>query len=167
MKKIILAGGCFWGVEAYFKRLKGVVETKVGYTDGPSDNPTYQDVTRHSGHAEAVFIGYDDSVVSLVKILEQFLRIVDPTLRNRQGGDIGIQYRTGLYLFTEEELQTAKDYLNEAQKGYSKQIQTSVKMAGPFYDAEEYHQDYLDKNPTGYCHVNLHLAREDEIKEDN
>jgi methionine-S-sulfoxide reductase len=165
MKKIIIAGGCFWGVEAYYKRLKGIYATTAGYTDGPDQKPNYEQVCRSSGHVEAVEIEYDENMISLEKIVEHFLRIVDPTEINRQGNDIGIQYRSGIYVFTEAEIKTVTSLLESHQKDYSRKIQTVVKLARPFYPAEEYHQDYLDKNPQGYCHINLHLAKKEELKE--
>ncbi|MGI6392580.1 MAG: peptide-methionine (S)-S-oxide reductase MsrA [Candidatus Izemoplasmatales bacterium] len=165
MKKVIIAGGCFWGVEAYYKRLKGIETTMVGYTDGLKANPTYEEVCRSSGHVEAVLLEFDEQLISLRKIIEHFLRIVDPTAINRQGNDIGIQYRSGIYVFEEKDKILVQELLEEAQKHYSRKIQTKVLPAGPFYRAEEYHQGYLEKKPHGYCHVNLHLAKKDELKE--
>ena len=165
MKKVIIAGGCFWGVEAYYKRLKGVISTTAGYTDGVKENPTYEEVCRSSGHVEAVYIEYDESLITLEKLIEHFLRIVDPTQINRQGHDIGVQYRSGIYVFADSDCILARQLLAEAQKRYSRKIQTVVLPAKAFYPAEDYHQDYLDKNPQGYCHVNLHLARKEELKE--
>lgn len=166
MKRIILAGGCFWGVEAYYKRLKGVQFTTVGYTDAEGENPTYEDVCRQSGHAEAVYLEYDEALIPLEKILEHFFRIVDPTTINRQGNDLGIQYRSGIFPFSESDLQQVQIYLTALQNNYLLPIQTDAKLASDFYDAEDYHQDYLDKVPGGYCHINLHLAKKDELKEE-
>lgn len=160
MKKIILAGGCFWGVEAYFSRVKGVVNTKAGYIDGISDNPSYQEVCNGSGHAEAVYVEYDENIIDLNKILKHFFRIIDPTQRNRQGNDIGVQYRSAIYYFDDDERLFIESYIKELQKQYKKKIQTMVLRASKFYDAEEYHQKYLDKNPSGYCHVDLNLLKE-------
>lgn len=165
MKKIILAGGCFWGVEAYFSRVKGVETTQVGYTDAEGKNPTYKDVCNNSGHVEAVFITYNELVTPLTKILEHFFRIIDPTENNRQGHDIGVQYRTAIFYFDEEDVPVVQNYLTQLQKKYTKKIYTYLKPAGVFYDAEDYHQDYLLKNPTGYCHINLHLLKKEEAKE--
>lgn len=164
MKKIILAGGCFWGVQAYFQRLKGVIHTEVGYIDGEGVNPTYQDVCRNSGHAEACVVEYDEQIIPLVKILEHFFRIIDPTQRNRQAHDIGIQYRSAIFIVDSNDRNAVESYLDSIRNQYNKPIQTYVKDAGPFYPAEMYHQDYLEKNPSGYCHVNLQLAQPDEIK---
>ncbi len=166
LKKIIIAGGCFWGVEAYYKRLRGVLLTRAGYTDGPGENPSYADVSRASGHVEAVYIEYDENTITQRQLLDHFLRIVDPTLANRQGGDIGIQYRTAVFLYDEGDYAAAVEYLTQAQSRYSRKIQTAIKHAGSFYEAETYHQDYLGKNPSGYCHINLHLAKPDELKEE-
>jgi len=166
MNKIILAGGCFWGVEAYFKRLKGVTDTEVGYTDGKGKHPTYQEVCDNSGHAEACLVSYDETVLPLVKVLEHFFRIVDPTELNRQGHDIGSQYRNAIYLFNLNDLNFVREYVNNLKSRYRAPVVTEVKLAGPFYNAEEYHQDYLDKVVGGYCHVNLHLAKQAELKEE-
>lgn len=162
MKKIILAGGCFWGVEAYFQRVKGITNTVVGYIDGSTDNPTYHEVCDGSGHAEAVYLEYDEEVISLKKILKHFFRIIDPTQINRQGNDIGVQYRSAIYYFTDQDRFIANDYLEEIKSDYNKPIQTKVLLASKFYEAEAYHQKYLDKVPNGYCHVNLNLLN-DEI----
>jgi len=166
VKKIILAGGCFWGVEAYYKRLRGILQTTVGYTDAKGKNPTYEDVCKQSGHAEAVLVEYDELLISLDKILEHFFRIVNPTTVNRQGNDIGIQYRSGIYLVDGSDLEKVQNYLNSIKNKYLLPIQTTCKLASEFYDAENYHQDYLDKVPGGYCHINLHLAKQDELKEE-
>ncbi|MDD3126075.1 MAG: peptide-methionine (S)-S-oxide reductase MsrA [Candidatus Izemoplasmatales bacterium] len=164
MKKIILAGGCFWGVQAYYSRLKGVISTTVGYTDGETKNPSYTDICSNSGHVEACLIEYDEEIIPLLKILEHFFRIIDPTQKNRQGYDVGIQYRSAIFYFDPEDHEPISAFLHTAQKKYAKPLETYVKMATPFYDAETYHQHYLDKNPSGYCHVNLHLITNDEKK---
>ncbi|HOO44312.1 MAG TPA: peptide-methionine (S)-S-oxide reductase MsrA [Bacillota bacterium] len=161
MKKITLAGGCFWGVEAYFSRVKGIIKTTVGYTDGPSVNPTYQEVCEGSGHVEAVLVEYDEKIIDLVKILKHFFRIIDPTQYNRQGHDIGKQYRSAIYYHDHNDLTVIETYIDSIRDQYKKAIQTKVLEAKPFYDAETYHQKYLDKNPGGYCHVNLNLLKED------
>lgn len=155
MKKMILAGGCFWGVQAYFDRVKGVTFTETGYIDGMSEKPTYQDVLNGSGHTEAIYLEYDEDKISLKKILDHYFNIIDPTLINRQGNDIGINYRTGIYCFNKEEMDAVLRYINEISHQYTKPIVTDVKMANDFYRAEDYHQKYLDKVPGGYCHINL------------
>lgn len=165
MKKIILAGGCFWGVEAYFKMLRGVVDTQVGYVNGNFANPTYEDVCEEKAtHAEAVYIEYDEKTISLEKLLEHLFRIIDPTSINKQGHDEGIQYRTGVYYFTEEDKKITEAFIQEQQKHYRLPIAVEVEQERGFFDAETYHQDYLDKNPFGYCHVNFSVLKKDERK---
>lgn len=164
MKKIIIAGGCFWGIEAYFSRLKGVVSTKVGYTDGPSKQPSYREVCENSGHVEACIVEYDETVLPLSKILEHFFRIVDVTEKDYQSHDVGIQYRNGLYYFDEKDKIVIEEALKAKQAQLPKPVVTIVKEAGEFFDAETYHQKYLEKNPMGYCHINLHLIRPEERK---
>lgn len=158
MKKIILAGGCFWGVEAYFQRLAGIKETVVGYIDGHKASPSYEEVCNGSGHAEAVLINYDESMVTLKEILLHLFRIIDPTQRNRQGHDIGIQYRSAIYYSDLEDKLIAEQVIEAIRPNYRKPIQTQVLPATTFYPAESYHQKYLDKHPNGYCHVDLSLA---------
>ncbi|WP_035357121.1 peptide-methionine (S)-S-oxide reductase MsrA, partial [Acholeplasma granularum] len=165
MKKIVLAGGCFWGVEAYFKQLKGVVDTSSGYANGNFNNPTYEQVCKGiATHAEAVSITYDEKLISLEKLLEHFFRIIDPTSLNKQGNDVGLQYRSGIYYTTEVEKQIAETYIQKEQLNYDKSIVVSVEPLTEYYLAEEYHQDYLDKNPNGYCHIDLGLVKADEVK---
>lgn len=154
MKKIIFAGGCFWGVEAWFKLQPGVTNTKVGYANGHKDNPTYEEVCRHAtGHAEACEIHYDPEATSLDALLDAFWKIVDPTLLNRQGNDIGDQYRTGIYYEEPEDLSVILASIEKEQTKYNRKIVTEVEPLTRFWDAEKYHQDYLDKNPSGYCHI--------------
>ena len=156
MKKIVLAGGCFWGVEEYFSRIDGVKETKVGYANGQKENPTYEEVcTGLTGHAEAIYIEYAKDEVTLDKILEKYFGIIDPTVLNRQGPDIGHQYRTGIYYIDEEDLEVINEYKEKEQLKYDKPIVTEIEPLKCFYDGEEYHQSYLKKNPGGYCHINL------------
>lgn len=158
MKEIYLAGGCFWGVEEYFSRLEGVVDTGVGYANGSLENPSYKQVcTGTTGHTETAYIKYDENKTNLEILLERFFRIIDPTLLNRQGGDIGNQYRTGIYYTNVEDLETINKVIEEQSKKYKKPIVTEVLPLECYYDAEEYHQDYLKKNPGGYCHVDMSL----------
>lgn len=154
MPNIILAGGCFWGVEAYFKQLEGVLDTEVGYI-GAAGQPTYEQVCSGSGHTEAVWIEYDEDVVSMKKLLDHLFHIIDPTSINRQGPDRGVQYRTGIYNYQPEDEAFLKDYLSVRQQEYKKPLTLELNSGWTFYPAEAYHQDYLDKNPNGYCHVNL------------
>lgn len=160
-KNIYLAGGCFWGLEAYMKKIDGIISTKVGYANGNTENPTYHDVCHdNTGHAETVEIGYDESVIDLRKILKYYFRVIDPTALNRQGNDVGNQYRTGIYYENEEDKEIIKEELLILQENYEKKIVVEVEPLNKFYEAEEYHQDYLTKNPSGYCHIDISLAEE-------
>lgn len=154
MKKIYLAGGCFWGVEHFLSLINGVVNTTVGYANSDIDNPTYEDLKQHKSLAsETVEITYDENIISLKEILNLFYMIIDPTIIDRQGHDIGHQYRTGIYYIDSNDIDIIKDSLLELSKKYDKPIVTELLPLDNFTIAEEYHQDYLIKNPTGYCHV--------------
>lgn len=156
MKEIVLAGGCFWGIEEYMSRIPGVKETKVGYANGHKEKPSYEEVCHsNTGHAEACYIKYDDNVISLQTLLDKYWEVINPTSFNRQGNDIGCQYRTGIYYIDEEDLDTIKNSREREQQKYTKKIVTEVEPLKCFYDAEEYHQKYLKKNPGGYCHIPL------------
>ena len=156
MKTICFAGGCFWGVEEFFSRIPGVVSTKVGYANGHTENPTYEDVCRKdTGHAEACLVEYDPEQISLQKLLDRFWSIVDPTLVDQQGPDRGNQYRTGIYYLDEDDLSIITQSRDKEQKRYDKPIVTEIEPLRTFWDAEEYHQKYLKKNPGGYCHIKL------------
>lgn len=159
---IFLAGGCFWGVEAYFKQLKGVSDTVVGYANGNTAFPKYEDLkSGKATHAETVKIVYDDDVISLEKLLEHFLRFVDPYSHDQQGHDIGHQYRAGVYYTNLMDGVRADTFLSaHLHEGWT----IEIKQMNNFYPAEDYHQDYLDKNPGGYCHVNLGLVKPEEKK---
>ena len=161
-KTIYFAGGCFWGVQEYFSQLKGVIETVAGYANGTTAFPTYEDVkTGETGHAETVKIIYDDAQISLEQLIEHYLRFVDPYSLNKQGEDYGTQYRTGIYFTDLYDGMIAKNYLHDnLNEGYK----IEVKKMCNFFKAEEYHQDYLKKNPHGYCHVNLSLIKPNEAK---
>ena len=165
IKEIYLAGGCFWGVEEYFARIDGVIDSVSGYANGSFDNPTYENVCNNSGHAETVHITYDSSKVSLDTLLKYYFRIIDPTSVNKQGNDRGIQYRTGIYYQNDEDKQIAINAIKEEQKKYSRPIVIEVEKLKRFDKAEEEHQDYLKKNPNGYCHINLNKANEAIIDE--
>lgn len=163
MKSIVLAGGCFWGVEAYFKRVKGVLATRVGYAQGTKDNPSYKEVCEgDTGHAEVCDVIFDEEIISLEKILEHFFRIIEPTSLNKQGGDTGTQYRTGIYYNLNDDLDIIERVIGEEQKKYKEKIVTEVAPLDFFYDAEEYHQEYLVKNPSGYCHIDFSLIKPEE-----
>lgn len=154
IKEIYLAGGCFWGVEAYFKNIDGIVDTEVGYANGNTDQTTYQDLKR-TDHAETVHIKYDEGMISLEKILEYLYYIVDPFSVNKQGNDMGRQYRTGIYSEDKNVLNRVNEFIKEKQAKEDSEIQIEVEELKNYIVAEDYHQDYLDKNPTGYCHINL------------
>ena len=153
-KTIYFAGGCFWGTEHYFKMIKGVVGTTVGYANSIMENPSYKDVC--SGDtlaAETVKVDYDPSLVSLEFLTRMFFHAIDPTSLNRQGNDIGTQYRTGIYYTDNEDLAEIYKVFEEQRSTTEGEIVVEVKALQNFYAAEEYHQDYLDKNPDGYCHL--------------
>lgn len=153
-KTIYLAGGCFWGTEQYIQNVKGVVSTEVGYANGNTKNPTYEEVCKkNTGHAETVKVEYDDDIIGLPFVLELYYDVINPVSVNRQGGDMGVQYRTGIYYVEEEDLKTIQNSIHELQKKYKEKIAVEVKPLTNYYPAEEYHQKYLDKNPTGYCHI--------------
>ncbi|MEI7667529.1 MAG: peptide-methionine (S)-S-oxide reductase MsrA [Erysipelotrichaceae bacterium] len=165
MKKIVLAGGCFWGVEEYYRRLKGVETTRVGYAQGIIVNPSYEDVcSGETNHAEVVEIGYDEQVISLELLINHLFRICDPCSLNRQGHDVGTQYRVGIYSSNQTELDTIKKLILAKQALYTNPIVLEVEILRDFYDAESYHQKYLVKNPGGYCHVNMNLIKAEEKK---
>lgn len=158
-KTIYLAGGCFWGVEGYFQRIHGVLEAISGYANGLTEHPSYEDVIyRNTGHAEAVKVIYDPAQISLHHILLHFFRIIDPTSLNRQGNDRGTQYRTGIYTTNTEDQAIAQAALDQLQSQYQQLIVVENQPLVHFFKAEEYHQDYLQKNPNGYCHIDLRLA---------
>lgn len=164
-RRIILAGGCFWGVEAYYQRLKGILTTNVGYANGNIENPTYEQVCSGvATHAEVVEVIYNDSEISLEKVLEHFFRMIDPFALNKQGNDIGIQYRSGIYYENLEDKLVIEKFLKTEQSKYKKPFAVEVKPLKNYYLAENYHQDYLIKNPTGYCHINLNIIKPEELK---
>ena len=164
-KVIYLAGGCFWGVEAFISRLKGVNQTEVGYANGRDLAPTYEKVcSGKTGHAETVKVTYNPEIISLDKILENFYRIIDPFSKNRQGNDIGTQYRTGIYWQEEEQKEIVLSFLKAKQKETQKRIVIEAYPISCFYPAEAYHQKYLEKNPNGYCHVDLNLINDEEFE---
>lgn len=150
------AAGCFWGVEAAFRQVPGVLGAISGYTGGTVENPSYRLVcTDTTGHAEAVEVTYDPDVVSYEKLLDVFWQIHDPTTTNRQGPDVGSQYRSAIFTHNDAQRNAAKLSLAGEQKNYSKPIVTEIVEAGPFYHAEEYHQRYFEKNGVAACHVKI------------
>lgn len=158
----LFAAGCFWGTEGYFRQLDGVVETGVGYSGGTTLNPTYNEVLRgDTGHAETLRITYDPAVISYADLLRHFFRMHDPTTPDRQGNDRGTQYRSAVFVTNAEESAEARRVLAELEAAvtWNDPAVTEIRLAGAFYPAEPYHQDYLEKHPGGYCHVDLSLAR--------
>jgi len=151
-----LAGGCFWGVEDIIRKIPGVLDTQVGYTGGKTPDPTYEDVkTGRTGHAEAIQIKFDPSKISYEALLDYFWRLHDPTTLNRQGNDVGTQYRSAVFYHSDEQRHIAEKKKAEvATSGrWKRPVVTEIVPATEFYDAEDYHQDYLKKNPGGYtCH---------------
>ncbi len=158
LSTVYLAGGCFWGVEEYFSRIDGVYDVTSGYANGNTENPSYEDVIHNNtGHAETVRVLYNARQVSLDELLTYFFLVVDPVSVNRQGNDVGTQYRSGIYYENNEDKEIAEAHLATLQESYSEALSVEVLPIDGFYDAEEYHQDYLDKNPGGYCHIDMNV----------
>lgn len=156
MKEIYLAGGCYWGVEKFISNIKGVTETVVGFANGNTEHPTYEQVRyQNTGHAETVKVTYDEDRLSLSVLLKLFYRIIDPTSVDKQGEDEGHQYRTGIYFTDVEDEKVIAESLGELEQKVGAPLAVEACPLEHFYDAEEYHQKYLDKNPNGYCHVPL------------
>lgn len=155
MKTIVLAGGCFWGLQKFFDQFDGL-KTDVGYANGRCANPSYEMVCHGSGHAEAVRIEYPDHI-TLEQILAAFLAVIDPVSYNRQGNDIGINYRTGIYCTDKDQPEIAQTMLKDLEKRIHQKSAVEAMMLENYYPAEDYHQKYLDKNPTGYCHIPRNL----------
>lgn len=156
MKTIVLAGGCFWGLQKFFDQFDGIISTETGYANGNCDHPDYRSVCNGSGHAEAVKVTYKDSI-STARILAAFFAAIDPFSLNRQGNDTGINYRTGIYTDDPEESSIARAMLEEIEKHSGRKVQVEVLPLKDFWSAEDYHQKYLDKNPSGYCHLPRNL----------
>ncbi|ADY54840.1 Peptide methionine sulfoxide reductase msrB [Syntrophobotulus glycolicus DSM 8271] len=154
MSDLYLAGGCFWGMEKYLASVRGVISTQTGYANGHTEHPSYEEVCHdHTGHAETVYVHYDPEILPLEFLLELYFEAVDPTSVNRQGGDRGVQYRTGIYYVDEQDRPLIERSILKLQKRYDTPLAIEVKPLDNFYPAEEYHQKYLDKNPGGYCHI--------------
>lgn len=165
LREIYFAGGCFWGVEEYFSRIPGVYDVVSGYANGKTENPSYEEVCHNgTGHAETVHIWYDPDIVSLKTLTEQLFKIINPTSERRQGNDVGNQYRTGVYYIDESELEILQEVFDAEQEKYTLEIKTELIPLENFYPAEEYHQDYLQKNPNGYCHVDFSSLDEIELE---
>jgi peptide-methionine (S)-S-oxide reductase len=154
MEQAIFAAGCFWGVQYYFDQVPGVTGTTVGYTGGTTEDPTYEEVCAHTtGHAEAVLVEFDADKVSYETLVRQFFRMHDPTELNRQGPDVGDNYRSAIFYVTDEQKEVAEKVLAAVQPKFDEPIVTEIAPAGPFYRAEEYHQKYTEKTGRGACHV--------------
>ena len=154
IKEIYLAGGCFWGTQHFLKQINGVVSTSVGYANGTVPNPTYNEVyTDKTGHVETVMVRYDSDVVSLEMILDLYFQTIDPTSLDQQGPDIGTRYRTGIYYTDVNDVDVIRNVTKRIALQYIQPIVVEIERLECFYLAEDYHQDYLDKNPTGYCHI--------------
>lgn len=157
-EEIYLAGGCFWGVERYFKLLKGVVDTEVGYANGITERPTYEEVcTDKTGFAETVRIVYDPATLDLHFLLEMYFKAIDPLSLNQQGHDKGTQYRTGIYYLLPYQRDVAQAVFADVERKYASPLAVELLPLQNFYPAEDYHQDYLEKHPDGYCHLPLEL----------
>ena len=165
MDTIYLAGGCFWGMQMFIDQFGGVLATEVGYANGPDKAPTYKEVCASSGHAETVKIEYDPAVITLEELLEFYFMVIDPLSVNRQGGDCGIQYRTGIFYTGEGQLEVIRKVTAEQEAKLFQPLAVVVEPLKNFFSAEEYHQKYLEKNPGGYCHIPsqmMHIADKTE-----
>ncbi|MBR2958659.1 MAG: peptide-methionine (S)-S-oxide reductase MsrA [Bacteroidales bacterium] len=154
-KTIYLAAGCFWGAQHYLKQICGIIETETGFANGKSTDPvTYEEVyTDRTGYAEAVRVVFDPEVLPLRKLLQLYFMSIEPTSVNRQGEDHGTRYRTGIYYIDPDDVATIRDVCREVQRDYSSPLAVEVEPIEVFHPADEYHQDYLDKHPDGYCHL--------------
>ena len=169
MKEIYLAGGCFWGLQKFFDQFEGVASTEVGYANGPDKVPTYKDVCNDSGHAETVRIIYRENELSLTKLLEYYFMVIDPLSINKQGNDVGIQYRTGVYYTDDDQIEEISAVFQKQKEKYGTELAVEFERLQNFFSAEEYHQKYLDKNPGGYCHIPesyFHLESKKETEEE-
>jgi len=156
MQQIYFAGGCFWGTEHFFKQIRGVTHTETGFANGSDDlpSPTYEQVYADTtGYAETVRVQYDESVVSLAFLVRMFFAAIDPLSLNRQGHDVGTRYRTGVYYTSAQQLSVIEQVFAEQQQKFTEPLQVELLPLHSYYPADEYHQDYLDKHPDGYCHL--------------
>ncbi len=154
MEQAIFAAGCFWGVQYYLDQIPGVKKTLVGYTGGQTENPTYEEVCAHdTGHAEAVWVEYDPAKVQYATLVRHFFRLHDPTQLDRQGPDVGDNYRSAIFYLNERQLAVAEKVRDEVQPALKDPIVTQIVPAGPFYRAESYHQKYAERTGRGLCHV--------------
>lgn len=153
-EKAIFAAGCFWGVQFYFDQVPGVVGSYVGYIGGHTQNPTYEDVCNHTtGHAEAVLLEFDAEQISYDILIKHFFRMHDPTQLNRQGPDIGDNYRSAIFYMNDAQKAVAEQISRELSSEYSKPIVTQITLADTFYRAEDYHQKYAERTGQGVCHI--------------
>jgi len=156
LRDMYFAGGCFWGVEEYFSRIPGVHDVTAGYANGAKERPTYEEVcSGKTGHAETVHVRYDPNAVSLKTLAEQFFKIINPISVNRQGNDVGSQYRTGMYYVDDADKMILASVMADVQQKYDKALAVELLPLKNYYLAEAYHQDYLKKNPGGYCHISF------------
>lgn len=160
MKEIYLSGGCFWGLQKYFDRVRGVLYTQVGFANGNMMHPSYREVcTGTTGFAETICVRYDERIIPLEGILELFFKAIDPTQKNRQGKDVGPQYRTGIYYERLDDGEKCQAFVQRLQMTYMRPVVVAVEMLRNYYPAEEYHQHYLEKNPAGYYHIGKEASR--------
>lgn len=157
MAEIYLAGGCFWGLEEYFSRITGVTDTTVGYANGQVESTNYQ-LIHQTDHAETLQVTYDENLVSLREILLYYFRVIDPLSINKQGNDVGRQYRTGIYYTKDIDVSVINEVVKEQERQFGQKIAVEVEPLRHYVLAEDYHQDYLKKNPGGYCHINVNDA---------
>src|ERR1035437_1828218 len=154
MNRALFGAGCFWGIQYYFDEVPGVIKTTVGYSGGDKENPTYDEVCTHTtGHAEVTLIEFDDKKVSYETLVKHFFRIHDPTQLNRQGSDVGNNYRSVIFYFDDEQKAKSEKAIKEAQKNYKEHVVTELSPAGKFYEAEPYHQGFSKRTGIGQCHV--------------
>lgn len=157
IKEIYLAGGCFWGLEEYFSRIEGIEDATVGYANGNTENTSYR-LLKNTMHAETVHLKYDANIISLREVLLRYFRVIDPTSVNKQGNDVGAQYRTGIYYSNDKDKNVIKEVIEQKEKELNQKVVVEVEPLRQYVLAEEYHQDYLKKNPGGYCHIDVEEA---------
>ena len=160
IQDLYFAAGCFWGAQKFFSLVKGVTFTEVGFANGNTENPTYKEVyTDKTGYAETVHLQYDTAVITEERLTDLFLKAIDPLSLNKQGEDEGTRYRTGVYFVSEEQVPGIRQSLDRTAAALGQPLAVELLPLQNFYRAEEYHQDYLEKNPTGYCHLSPAIFR--------